>query len=71
VSSKKIVVFFDICSSTLILEDLVRTENQKLWRDLLIGLKKYLRKKHSSVGFDCTIPRDGWILLFDPRPTDW
>ena len=65
---KKIVVFFDICSSTSILEDLVRTENQKLWRDLLIGLKEYLRAKHSSMGFELyKFLGDGWILLFDPR----
>jgi class 3 adenylate cyclase len=65
----KIVVFFDICSSTSILEDLVRTENQKLWRDLLIELKDYLRKKHSLLGFELyKFLGDGWILLFEPRP---
>jgi class 3 adenylate cyclase len=66
---RKIVVFFDICSSTSILEDLVRTENQKLWRDLLIELKNYLRKKRSSLGFELyKFLGDGWILLLDPRP---
>jgi len=66
---KKIVVFFDICSSTSILEDLVRTENQRLWRDLLIELKNYLREKCSSLGFELyKFLGDGWILLFDPRP---
>jgi class 3 adenylate cyclase len=65
---RKIVVFFDICSSTTILEDLVRTENQKLWRNLLIELKKHLRAKHASVGFELyKFLGDGWILLFDPR----
>jgi len=66
---KKIVVFFDICSSTAILEDLVKTENQKLWRDLLIELKDYLRANRSSMGFELyKFLGDGWILLFDPRP---
>jgi len=65
---KKIIVFFDICSSTSILEDLVRTENQKLWRDLLIELKDYLRKKRSLLRFEVyKFLGDGWILLFDPR----
>jgi len=66
---KKIIVFFDICSSTSILEDLVRTENQKLWRDLLIEFKDYLRKKRSSLRFELyKFLGDGWILLFEPRP---
>ena len=66
---RKIVVFFDICSSTTILEDLVRTENQKCWRNLLIGLKDYLRRKQSSAGFELyKFLGDGWILLFDPQP---
>lgn len=65
---KRIIVFFDICSSTSILEDLVRTENQKLWRDLLIELKDYLRKKRSSLKFELyKFLGDGWILLFEPR----
>ncbi len=66
---KKIIVFFDICSSTSILDDLVRTENQKLWRDLLIEFKNYLRKKRSSLRFELyKFLGDGWILLFEPRP---
>jgi class 3 adenylate cyclase len=65
---KKIIVFFDICSSTSILEDLVRTENQKRWRDLLIDLKVYLRKKRSSLRYELyKFLGDGWILLFEPR----
>jgi hypothetical protein len=64
---KKIVVFFDICSSTSILEDLIRTENQKAWRDLLIGLKKYLLQNQDLVGFQLyKFMGDGWLLLFEP-----
>jgi class 3 adenylate cyclase len=65
---RKIVVFFDICSSTSILEDLVRTDNQKLWRDLLIELKDFLRKKRRFHRFTLyKFLGDGWILLFEPR----
>ena len=65
---EKIVVFFDICSSTLILEELLRTENLILWRNLIINLKQYLRKKRSSVDFEMyKFLGDGWILLFNPR----
>jgi len=65
---KKIVVYFDICSSTSILEELLRTEDQILWRNLIIGLKRYLTRKRSSVGFELyKFLGDGWILLFEPR----
>jgi len=65
---KKIVVFFDICSSASILEDLVLTDNQRLWRDLLIDIKNYLLTKRSSVGFELyKFLGDGWVLLFEPR----
>jgi len=57
---QKIVLFFDICSSTSILEDLLRTENSNLWRNLLIKLKEYLHAQQKSVGF----LGDGWVLLF-------
>ncbi|TKJ35685.1 MAG: hypothetical protein CEE38_13815 [Planctomycetes bacterium B3_Pla] len=65
---KKIVVFFDICSSTSILENLLSTENQKRWRDLLIELKDYLQNESSSLKFELyKFLGDGWILLFEPR----
>ena len=63
---RRIVVTFDICSSTLIIEDLHKTENTIKWRNFLIWMKKYLRKK--SEEYDFTIYKftgDGWILLFD------
>jgi len=66
---RKIIVNFDICFSTSILEDLVRTENQRLWRNLILHLKGYLRRKGGSVGFELyKFLGDGWILLFDPKP---
>lgn len=66
---KRVILFFDICSSTSILEDLIRTENQTSWRDLLIDIKNYLRSKRSSVDFEIyKFLGDGWILLFEPSP---
>lgn len=64
---QKIVLVFDICSSTSILEDLLRSENEAKWRNLLISLKKFLRRESKSHGFDIyKFIGDGWILLFDP-----
>jgi hypothetical protein len=42
---QKIVIFFDFCSSTTILEDLLKSENQQCWRNLLIELKDFLLNK--------------------------
>ena len=65
---EKIVVYFDICSSTAIIEELLRTQNMKRWRNLIISLKKYLTKEKSSMGFELyKFLGDGWILLFEPR----
>ncbi len=63
---KHTVVTFDICSSSDILEDLIRTENTKDWRDLLIKVKKFLIRKQSDLNFDLyKFTGDGWILLLD------
>ncbi len=65
---KKIVVFFDICSSTSILEDLIRTENQLKWRNLLINLKKFLCSKQSDLNFEIyKFLGDGWVLMLEPQ----
>jgi len=61
----RLVVVFDICSSTTILEDLLRSEHQERWKDLLIKLKSEVVRiakaneieVHKFLG-------DGWILLF-------
>lgn len=64
---KKIVVFFDICSSTSILEELLRTENQYLWRNLIKGLERHLIDGQASVDFELyKFLGDGWVLLFEP-----
>lgn len=64
--TNKIVVTVDICSSSIIIEDLLKRNNIKLWRNLLIKMKEYLTdnlqqsgaKIHKFIG-------DGWIILFD------
>lgn len=66
-TTQKMVLVFDVCSSTSILEDLLRSENEAKWRNLLISLKKFLRQESKSHGFDVyKFVGDGWILLFDP-----
>jgi class 3 adenylate cyclase len=65
--SQKIVLFFDLCSSTTILEALLRHEREKRWRDLLIALKNFLREEKLKQHFEIyKFIGDGWILLFDP-----
>lgn len=65
---RKIVIFFDFCSSTSILEDLKMTDNEERWRNFLIEFKDYLRRQQSSVRFIMyKFLGDGWILLFNPQ----
>jgi len=64
----KIVVTVDICSSTEILEDLLKTNNIKEWRDLLIWLKEYLEKESKKMrAILYKFTGDGWIILFNPN----
>ncbi|MHC4637802.1 MAG: nucleotidyl cyclase domain-containing protein [Planctomycetota bacterium] len=64
----KLVLFFDLCSSTLILEELLRSERLKDWRDLLIALKNFLIEKKEELHFEIyNFIGDGWVLLFDPN----
>jgi len=65
---EKIVVTVDICSSTVILEDLLNTNNIKKWRDLLIWLKEYLEKESKKMRANLyKFTGDGWIILFNPK----
>ena len=60
-----LVVVFDICSSTTILEDLKRTDNLGAWRNLLIYLKDYVTEKGAPLRMDLyKFIGDGWVLLF-------
>lgn len=62
---RKLVVVFDICSSTSILEDLKQTDNIHKWRDLLIRLKEDLLAESSRLHMQLyKFIGDGWILLF-------
>ncbi|HIJ72006.1 MAG TPA: hypothetical protein HPP87_11695 [Planctomycetes bacterium] len=63
----KLVLFFDLCSSTTILEDLLRSERQKRWRNLIIALKNFLLEEKHELHFEIyKFIGDGWVLLFDP-----
>jgi hypothetical protein len=62
---RHLVVVFDICSSTTILEDLKHTDNLGAWRNLLISLKDYLLQKGAPLHMDLyKFIGDGWVLLF-------
>jgi class 3 adenylate cyclase len=64
---RKVVVVFDISSSTTILEDLKRSDNLSVWRDLLINLKEFLQGKIYLLDMEIyKFMGDGWILLFRP-----
>ena len=63
---RKIVVFFDICSSTTTLEALLRTETEECWRDLVIVIKNFLFKEGEHCHFLIyKFWDDSWVLLFD------
>jgi class 3 adenylate cyclase len=67
VSSRErhLVVVFDICSSTTILEDLKRTDNLSAWRNVLIHLKDYLLEHGAELDMNLyKFIGDGWVLLF-------
>jgi hypothetical protein len=62
---RRVVVVFDICSSTTILEDLKQTDNLAKWRNLLISLKQCLLHEGGKLGLEpYKFIGDGWILLF-------
>jgi|ERR1019366_606078 class 3 adenylate cyclase len=64
----KIVVVFDICSSTTILEDLKATDNLQHWRNVLIKMKDFLSRESVTLDFEVyKFVGDGWILLFPPH----
>jgi len=65
-----VVVAFDICSSSDILEELTLKGDMKRFRRLLIAIKNYLMEMQKTIGFDAyKFTGDGWILLF-PENTD-
>jgi len=62
---RHLVVVFDICSSTTILEDLKRTDNLAAWSSLLLEMKDFLQGEGSRLAM-CLYKfiGDGWVLLF-------
>jgi hypothetical protein len=62
---RRVVVVFDICSSTTILQDLKETDNLAAWRDLLIYLKSSLVSASKTYSMEIyKFIGDGWILMF-------
>lgn len=67
---EKVVVVFDICSSTTILEDLHQTNNMKTLRNMLIAMKDFINTRSLQDRFTAyKFLGDGWILLFPPDVT--
>jgi class 3 adenylate cyclase len=64
---EKLVVLFDIRSSTPILEHLSKDNRIDAWKDFHIRLKDWLRDESASRDFILyKFIGDGWILLFEP-----
>jgi class 3 adenylate cyclase len=65
-----IVVAFDICSSTNLIEELTLNGEIEVFEDLLTDIKLHLAKAQEKVLFDpYKFTGDGWILLF-PADSD-
>jgi class 3 adenylate cyclase len=67
---KRTVVFFDICSSSNMLEDLILSENLRSMRDLILTIRGFIKKEAKLQGFEVyKFIGDGWVLLFPPEWT--
>ncbi len=65
---QRLVVAFDICSSSNIIEDLTLTGNLSRLRNLLIRTKNFLQRESERLKFELyKFTGDGWILLFPSR----
>jgi class 3 adenylate cyclase len=61
---ERVVIVFDICSSSAILEDLLATNNVKVFRNLLISIKSHLRTSGMTEVFTpYKFIGDGWVIL--------
>jgi hypothetical protein len=64
---QKIVTFFDICSSSKIIEDLAQNNDLSLWRKTLKKIEINLENKRDALGFSIyKFLGDGWVLIIDP-----
>ena len=69
--TKKTVLFADLCSSTSIIEELIRSENQQRWRRVLENLDRFLIAWSAVDEFELyKFIGDGWVLLFEPAFSD-
>jgi len=65
---ENIVLAFDICSSTSIIEDLHRTQTVYRYKELIYGIRNYLEKISSEYHFQIyKFLGDGYILIFEPN----
>lgn len=65
-ANKALVVVFDICSSTNIVEDLTGQDKLSCLEDLIRDLKRHLMSETKRYKFfPYKFMGDGWILLFD------
>lgn len=70
ISGSAVVVAFDMCSSSNIIEDLTLKGDVRRLKNFLGTLKQYLAKEQDNILFDpYKFTGDGWILLF-PSDTD-
>ncbi len=71
ISGQAIVVVFDMCSSSNIIEDLTKSRNVQPLTTFFGQLKRYLAKEQrATLPFDpYKFTGDGWLLLF-PASTD-
>lgn len=68
--SEGLVVAFDICSSSNVLEELSASGDLHRYKDLIDSVKHHLAAAQSTVLFEpYKFTGDGWILLF-PKNTD-
>jgi hypothetical protein len=66
-SVERIVVVFDICSSSNIIEDLTLTGNLAAYNMLLKTVDSFIRANATAQKYICyKFLGDGWILLFNP-----
>jgi hypothetical protein len=68
---RAIVLAFDICSSSDIIEDLTTKNDIPRYQQLLGGIEHYLAKAQRKVSFDpYKFTGDGWILIFPEKSTN-
>ena len=65
ITRERIIVVFDFCSSSNIIEDLTLTDNLQSYNMLLNAMDIFIRSNESDQKYTCyKYLGDGWILLF-------